>query len=168
MIYIYGHYEAVFFKWLNWLHPERMANSPSVWIQNEYLSWLTVFGIIIIITSRLDMCRREFVSDDCNRGTAGKSRPYCDLQLLLWKERNESELYLTMAPKESERNSLFSLSRPSLSLASVTECRGQIWSSALWWRWFSRPDGLERRKQEKGSPCGENENMHWTSEDNNK
>lgn len=26
----------------------------------------------MIVTSRLDMCRREFVSDDCNRGTAGK------------------------------------------------------------------------------------------------
>ena len=51
----------------------RRRRTERMWIVSiKYLCSL-VFDCYCC-TFRLDMCRREFVSDDCNRGTAGKLR----------------------------------------------------------------------------------------------
>lgn len=74
--------------------------------------------VIIVVTFRLDMCRREFVSDDCNRGTAGKLTTKCDLQLLLYfTERNmKAKFWIDSVTPYQKKVSEIS---PSLSLADI-------------------------------------------------
>lgn len=125
------------------------------------------------------MCRREFVSDDCNRGTAGKSRP-------LWLanfyfERNESKLYLTMAPKESEWNSLANCICFSVYLsARISFSRflpetiyfTRIWFDASHSPVFSKADEwtvVERGGKTSGERARrENERETWVNNHNKK